>query len=119
MKLTPAVLASLATTAVIPTVESVLIEVGGAEKNVTAIAGGWYLGSPQPTKNVMIAVASVVVTNLAGRRLDLENTIEEFDARASLMQAASLARKTLCEALPGDRLPRLLSRFGYRMFTNL
>ena len=74
MKVTPAFFVSLATTAEIPIVESVSIEVGGAEKKVTAIAGGWYLGSPQATGNMTKAAVMMIGTILV-RRFDRKKII--------------------------------------------
>jgi hypothetical protein len=67
VKLTPALLLSLATTAVMPTVESVLMEVGGVGEKLTTIAGGWYLGSPQANSRLAKTDVKIVVANRCER----------------------------------------------------
>jgi hypothetical protein len=59
VKFTPPFCESFATAAVMPTVDPVLMEVGGVEENVTTMAGDWYFGSPQPTNAAIAAKARV------------------------------------------------------------
>jgi F420-0:gamma-glutamyl ligase-like protein len=61
---------SLATTAVIPEVESAMIEVGGGDKNVTTIAGAFASGTPQAASAANTAMASEV-----NRRFDWRTVI--------------------------------------------
>src|SRR5271155_5854172 len=58
LKFTLAFIGPLVTSAAIPAVASVASAVGGGNSplNVTIIAGGWYLGSPQATSAANTAV---------------------------------------------------------------
>jgi hypothetical protein len=64
VKLTVALSGPLVTTAAMPAVSPVASAVGGGkdELNVTTIAGGWYLGSPQATKRPSAAIVNIVLT---------------------------------------------------------
>lgn len=71
VNVTPALFVSLATTAVISAKAPVSSEAGGCEKNVTTIAGGWYLGSPQAASVAMPAIATTILAigRIDGRRV--------------------------------------------------
>lgn len=65
----------LVTIAAIPEVALVASAVGGGNSvlNVTTIAAGWYLGSPQ-------AVSATIMAAAIKRRVDRPETIGRFDA---------------------------------------
>ena len=64
VKFTPAFFVSLLTTAATPAVALASSAVGGGNSvlNATAIAGGWYLGSPHATSTATIATAIIAMT---------------------------------------------------------
>lgn len=79
---TPAFLLSLATSAAMPAYAPVSIDEGGAklESKVTAIAGGWYLESPQATSVAAIPTAIAAVAIAIRRRFDRKKAMKCFDA---------------------------------------
>jgi hypothetical protein len=64
VKFTVALSGPLVTMAAMPVVAPVASVAGGGneELNVTTIAGGWYLGSPQAIRRPMAAIAAIVLT---------------------------------------------------------
>lgn len=72
LKVTPAVLESLATSAAIPAMAPVLMVVGGGKSGskVTTMAGGWYFGSPQAASAASsdVATTAFVIRRKVGER---------------------------------------------------
>ena len=80
VKFTPAFFVSLLTTAAIPAVTLAPSAVGGGYSvlNATAIAGGWYLGSPHAISTASMAVA--ITALLIHRKVGWRRLIGWFDA---------------------------------------
>ena len=82
VKFTVALSGPLVTTAAMPIVAPVESVAGGGkdELNVTTIAGGWYLGSPQAINMATAAIVAIVLT-IGG--IDGVKVIQCFDARSN------------------------------------
>ena len=80
VKFTPAFFVSLVTTAAMPAVALAASAVGGGNSvlNVTRIAGGWYLESPQATSTAIMPATSMALA--INRRVDRRKIIGWFDA---------------------------------------